>query len=89
MAKAIYDVQVPNIGEVERALGDMRDKAPRAMKKRCQPDCDESQKHDDPASAASVCCQFCWPSSPECAESSQQGDNAEPDGGDFYFQPEK
>lgn len=32
MAKAIYDVQVPNIGEVERALGDMRDKAPRAMK---------------------------------------------------------
>lgn len=27
MAKAIYDVQVPNIGEVERALGDMRDKA--------------------------------------------------------------
>ena len=33
MAKAIYDVQVPNIGEVERALGDMRDKAPRAMKK--------------------------------------------------------
>ena len=38
MAKAIYDVQVPNIGEVERALGDMRDKAPRAMKKRCQPE---------------------------------------------------
>ncbi len=32
MAKAIYDVQVPNIGEVERALGDMRGKAPRAMK---------------------------------------------------------
>ena len=32
MAKAIYDVQVPNIGEVERALGDLHDKAPRAMK---------------------------------------------------------
>lgn len=32
MARAIYDVQVPNIGEVERALGDLRDKAPRAMK---------------------------------------------------------
>lgn len=32
MAKAIYDAQVPNIGEVERALGDLHDKAPRAMK---------------------------------------------------------
>lgn len=32
MAKAIYDVKVPNIGEVERALGDLHDKAPRAMK---------------------------------------------------------
>lgn len=32
MARAIYDVSVPNIQEVERALGDARDKAPRAMK---------------------------------------------------------
>lgn len=32
MARAIYDVQVPNIGEVERAVGDMHDKAPRALK---------------------------------------------------------
>ena len=32
MAKAIYDVSVPNIYEVEKALGDARDKAPRAMK---------------------------------------------------------
>lgn len=31
MAKAIYDVQVPNIGEVERT-GRYVDKAPRAMK---------------------------------------------------------
>lgn len=32
MAKAIYDVSVPNIYEVEKALGDAKDKAPRAMK---------------------------------------------------------
>lgn len=32
MAKAVYDVQVPNVNEVERALGNMRDKAPQAMK---------------------------------------------------------
>ena len=33
MAKAIYDVQVPNIGEVERALGDLHDKAPMPVAK--------------------------------------------------------
>lgn len=32
MPRAVYDISVPDLYEVERALGDMKSKAPRAMK---------------------------------------------------------
>lgn len=89
MAKAIYDVQVPNIGEVERALGDMRDKAPRAMKNAVNQTATRAKNMMIRQARLRYAVNSAGPSSPECAESSQQGDNAEPDGGDFYFQPEK
>ena len=72
MAKAIYDVQVPNIGEVERALGDLHDKAPRAMK---------NAVNQTATRAKNMMVRQ--------ARLRQQGDDAEPHGGDFYFQPPK
>lgn len=87
MAKAIYDVQVPNIGEVERALGDMRDKAPRAMKNAVNQTATRAKNMMIRQARLRYAVNSAGRRHLNAAESSQQGDNAEARRQEiFYFQ---
>ena len=85
MAKAIYDVSVPNIYEVEKALGDAKDKAPRAMKNAVN----QTAKHDDPASETPIRRKHGGPPPPKPTETPKPRNDTESDRRNFHQKSKK